>query len=338
MLQEALIVDATGRPIRHDGRTHSSNWDEVQEFCRNVYMPYRVMPLDPASRPDATLIRARAGQVILTRFSYGTGIHLDRFDPDAGNVLVLNTLQGALRHQADRRPATTRAGESFVVDCSRTDYWLDGDPDHMQFNLTIPHKVLEETAARWFGFVPDDALWTRRVKIGGPGSPWQSLLDYVARSLTAHELAASADSSLGRHLEEVICVALLREWAAQAGVSLERGQRTVAPHYVRQAEEILSAEARHAPAIGEVARRVGVSARALSNGFQRFRGQSPRAFLIARRLDGLRADLQAQPASRSIAQVAADWGYANFGAMAGQYRARFGERPSETRARAIKRG
>jgi transcriptional regulator GlxA family with amidase domain len=103
---------------------------------------------------------------------------------------------------------------------------------------------------------------------------------------------------------------------------------------VRRAEEILSDEAREAPTIGEVAARVGVSARTLSGGFQRFRGQSPRDFLAARRLDGFRADLLAARGDLTVAEIAADWGFVNFGALAGRYRERYGELPSHTLARA----
>lgn len=333
MLEEALLKDGSGAMIKHRGRTHSTDWDEVQEFCRSVYMPYRVQPLERLSRPDATMISAKAGRVTMTRFSYGTGIFLDSFDPEAGNVLVLNTLKGALNHQSSGAPVATRAGESFVVDCSRTDYWLEGDPQHMQFNLTIPHAVMEETAERWFGFVPDDRLWTRRIKFGGPQSAWLQLLDYAARTLNSPG-PMPPNGALGRHIEEIICLELLRLWAAGAGVRLEDGARSAAPRYVRRAEEIFQAEARDAPSVGDVAKRVGVSARTLSGGFRRFRGVSPRAFLASRRLEGFRNDLTLAPDGATVAEIALDWGFANFGALAGRYRERFGELPSHTRARA----
>ena len=318
MLEHALVLDAMGAKIRHPGRTRSADWDEVEAFCRSVYMPYRVRPLDRLSRPDATMIQAKAGRVTMTRFSYGTGIHLDRFDPEAGNILVLNTLRGALDHQADGGSVSTGAGDSFIVDCSRTDYWLEGDPAHMQLNLTIPHDVMAETAERWFGFVPDDSLWCARVKFGGLKSAWPALLEYAARALTRPG-PVPADAALARHLEETLCVELLRQWAQAAGVSLEGGARMAAPGYMRRAEEIMEAEARDAPPIGESARRVGRSARTLSGGFQRFRGVSPRAFLAARRLDGLRADLESAPRDRTVSQIAAAWGFSNFGALAGRY-------------------
>lgn len=341
MLEDALLTapgaapTARGDPARPDHAgpaARSRDWDEVQEFCRTVYMPYQVRPLERGSLPDATMISAPLGRVTMSRFSYGTGIHLSSFDPAAGNIIVLNTLRGALLHQTAGAPAETGPGDSFVVDCARTEYWLQGDPAHMQLNLTIPHDVMEETAKRWFGFVPDDRLWACRTRFGGPGSPWLALLDYVARA-AATPGPAPADAAMSRHLEEIVCLELLRCWAAAAGVRLESGAREAAPRYVRRAEEILEAEAREAPVIGDVARRVGVSARTLSGGFRRFRGLSPREFLAERRLAGFRADLEAARPGQSVSDIASDWGFVNLGALAGRYRERFGEAPSITLAR-----
>ncbi|PHP66800.1 AraC family transcriptional regulator [Zhengella mangrovi] len=335
MLDNALLVRPDGEAIDHGHASRSRDWDEVQDFCRKVYMPYRVRPIEQFSLPDATLISSRVGRVMLTRFSYGVPIHLDEFDPGAGNVLVLNTLRGSLRHkQGETTDTETAAGDSFVVDCSRTDYWLDGDRDHMQLNLTIPHDVLAETAERWFGFVPDDALWTRRIRFGGASSRWMVLLDYVTRTLTA-DLPLPPQGAIGRHLEEMICLDLLREWSAGAGFRLDHGGRAAAPYYVRQAEAILEAEARKGPTIADVASRVGVSGRTLNEGFRRFRGRSPRDFLAARRLDGFREDLLISPPDINIAQIAAAWGYVSFGPLAVRYRARFGEKPSDTRKRSL---
>ena len=334
MLENALLRDAAGRPIRQDRRTRSEDWDEVQEFCREVYMPYRVTPLGRRLKPDATMRSARVGRITMTRFSYGVPIHLDSFDPEAGNILVLNTLRGHVRHMVDRqRDDITCAGDSFVVDCSRTDYWLDADDAHMQVNLTIPHDVVAEVAQRWYGFVPDNRLWTTRLKFGGPNSPWIALLDYVSRSVQA-DSARVADGRIAAHLEETICLELLRAWADGAKLSLETGARAAAPRYVRAAEMMLAERAREAPAIGAVAESLGVSARTLSEGFRRFRGITPRAFLRERRLEGLRADLTAAPPGATVTSIAADWGYVNFGALAGAYRKRFGELPSQTLKRA----
>lgn len=322
--------------VMEESLPSSSDWDEVNDFCRRVYMPYRVSTRGRMLRPAAKLQVDEIGQIKVTRFAYGVPVHLDRFDPEAGNILVLTTLRGALRHKETETAHTeTAGGTSFVVDCSRTDYWLDADPDHLQLNLTIPHQALAETAHRWLGFIPDDRLWMRRVRFGGSGSRWHALQAYMLQGLRSGHMMPGAP--LTRHLEEMLSLDLLHNWAEGAGLSLKDGARAAAPHYVREAEALMEAEAQDAPTIGEVARRVGVSARTLSEGFRQFRGITPRDFLNDRRLDGLHAALLAAGPGASVTTLASAWGYVNLGAMAGRYRARFGEPPSATLARATGR-
>jgi AraC-like DNA-binding protein len=328
MLDKALLVDGIGNPVRQGHCTASQDWDEVQAFCQNAYMPYVVTPVDKLSRPNATMYSANIGRIMATRFSYGVPIHLDRFDPAAGKILVLTTLRGHLRHMLHATTdATTAAGEAFVADCSRTDYWLDGDADHMQFNLTIGHDLMEEMAFREYGHVPSDILWTSRVKLGD-GARWLALMEYTA-SVIAAERQEAASGRIGRHLEEMICHELLRQWSAGVGHDLTTGARQAAPHYVRAAERVLADRARDAPTISDVANNLGISVRSLSEGFRRFRGITPRQFLKERRLDGLRRDLLTTE-GKTVAQIAADWGYVNFGVLAAAYRTRFGETPSQT--------
>lgn len=333
MLESALQLDASGFLMPPNHRTSSKDWDEVQAFCRDAYMPYIVTPIGKIMRPDATMYSANIGRITATRFSYGVPIHLDKFDPAAGKILVLTTLRGHLRHMLESTTdTTTAAGESFVADCSRTDYWLDGDGDHLQFNLTIDHALVEEMALRQYGYVPNDRLWGTRVKFGSAGGRWIALMEYAA-GLVSTERQEAAEGRIGRHLEELICHELLRQWAEGARHDLSTGARQAAPHYVRAAEMIMSEGAKEAPTMSDVAAALGISVRALSGGFRRFRGTTPRQFLMECRLNGLRRDLLTAADGVTVSSVASEWGYVNFGVLAGTYRKRFGETPSQTLSR-----
>lgn len=331
MLDQALLLDDAGRPFTQNGPTFSEDWDQVAAFCRQVYMPFRVQPAAPHTAPAATMRSAQIGRITLTRFAYGVPVHLDRFDPDAGNILVLNTLRGALRHQQDGgQHVSTAAGDSFVVDCSRTDYWLDADASHMQLNLTIPHDVVENIATRWLGGRPDPQLWTQRVAFGGTGSRWHTLLAYAVRSIQA-DGSLLLGTNAAAHLEEMLCVELLQAWSERAGLPL-RAATAAAPHYVCRAEQIMAAEAAQPPTIGAIAERVGVSTRALSDGFRRTRGMTPQQFLRQRRLEGFHRALQQARSGDTVTAVAADWGFVNLGALAKRYYEHFGQLPSRTLA------
>jgi AraC-like DNA-binding protein len=333
-LDRALLLDAQGRPITKHCKTNSNDWEEVQDFANRFYMPYVCTPTGKNLRPKSIMYATNINRIVATRFSYGVPIHLKKFDPTQGKIIVLTTLRGHLRHSVGvNDSAITARGESFVADCSRTDYWLDGDAQHLQINLTIPHDVVAEIALNWFDAAPDDRLWREKVKFGGSDSSWIALLEYAARLMS--EAPDKVESGpLGAHLEEAICVELLRNWAAVAQVSLNREPSGAAPRHVKWAENFIRAEAARAPTIAEIAREAGVSVRALSEAFRRFRDTTPGAFLREQRLQGVRNALLAANPGETIASIASAWGYVNFGMFAHAYQQRFGELPSKTLGRA----
>ena len=233
MLERALLVDAQGRPIAQHHKVFSNAWDEIKAWSSEVYMPYDVAPIGRHIAPASTMHSAKIGSITATRFAYGIPVHIKDWDQDAGNAFVATTIGGNARHWVNReRAVETPVGSSFVVDCSRTDYWVDFDPNHLQFNLTIPHALLEQTALDWFGFNPGDALWQAKVGLGGAESSWLGLMDYVARSIAEAPEHLTA-GPLARHLEQTICVRLLNEWALRAGFDLSDPCHRLAPRTVR---------------------------------------------------------------------------------------------------------
>ncbi len=330
MLEQALVSDVMGRRILNGRLNESRNWSEVNAFCNRVYMPLSSRPLVKGTDPNATLRSLEIGGIVASRFCFGVPTRADEFDPSSGNIIVVNTLKGSVRHPlGDRNSVDTRPGDSYVVDCSRTDYWNIADGHDLQFNLTIPHRLMEEAAQRWYGFVPDDALWKQRLVFGRERSTWLSLVDYAARSISAHG-DRIPNPVMETHIEEMLCLELLRNWTESAGLNLEAGARYAAPRYVREAEQMMMEQAGEAPMISTVAAALGISTRSLSEGFRRFRGITPQQFLTAHRLDGLRRALEQAAPGETVTSIAAARGYTNLSAMNLGYRARFGESTAQT--------
>ncbi|OQP87652.1 AraC family transcriptional regulator [Rhizobium rhizosphaerae] len=330
MLRDALLYDAAGRPIKQHHKVLSEDWDEIRAWSNEVYMPYHVAPTGKAAKPNSTMHSAQIGRIIVTRFGYGIPVDIKDWSQDAGNAVVLTTIGGNARHRIDRaQAADTGIGESFVVDCSRTDYHVDFDPDHLQLNLTIPHRVLEEICRDWFGFVPDDALWQCKTLIGGKNSSWLALMDYMARCIAEAPDRLARDRT-GRHLEQTICIHLLNEWAARAGFDLENPRNGLAPRHVRLAEEFMRDHAANTPSMVEVAQAAGTSLRSLTLAFKQFRGYPPSQFLREQRLQGVRKALTATEGAGTVSQIANDWGFIHLGEFARLYKDRFGELPSRT--------
>lgn len=124
---------------------------------------------------------------------------------------------------------------------------------------------------------------------------------------------------------------------ARPRMSLRPRERQAA-HEVRLAQvlALLPTQREHLPTIREWCRAAGVSERTLRTTFVATLGMSPVRYLRLRRLHLLRAALAiAGQRHTSVASIAAGFGFTDYGRMAADYRALFGENPSATLLRGI---
>jgi AraC-like DNA-binding protein len=104
------------------------------------------------------------------------------------------------------------------------------------------------------------------------------------------------------------------------------------PSYVAAAMALLEAAPARRVGTDFLARQVNVSTRLLQAGFREHVGMSPTQFLRQVRLRRVHEDLTgSDPARRPmVAEVAHRWGFTHLGRFAQDYRARYGESPSQT--------
>ena len=113
--------------------------------------------------------------------------------------------------------------------------------------------------------------------------------------------------------------------------ALSQGQSPAAPYYIRRAEEYIYARAGEVITMDDLVEVSGVSARSLYEGFRRFRGTTPMAFIKWLRLDRAHCDLLAACRDETtVAQVAGRYGFSHLGHFAAAHRRKYGETPSET--------
>ncbi|HVY81601.1 MAG TPA: helix-turn-helix transcriptional regulator, partial [Steroidobacteraceae bacterium] len=104
-----------------------------------------------------------------------------------------------------------------------------------------------------------------------------------------------------------------------------------APCYVKRAEEFIHKHARGPVTISDLVSAAGASARSLYGGFKRWRNTTPMSYLRRVRLDLARKELQRiAREGGNITQAAGNCGYEHLSRFSKDYRARFGESPSET--------
>lgn len=208
--------------------------------------------------------------------------------------------------------------------------------------------VRTTTIPGWYlgvaGQVTLDLLAQRAAQ--NPEDPWRPDRDWPDRTGGAlprylrHLVADldSADSLLtlpkpARGAADLFADLLLAAFAARAEARAPR-RAEAGLRQVRRAEEVIRARLHEPLSVRQVAGTLGVGTRALQLAFRRHRNATPREVLAACRLEAARARLLDAPPDETVAAVALDCGISHFGRFAAAYRARFGETPSATLARA----
>jgi AraC-like DNA-binding protein len=166
----------------------------------------------------------------------------------------------------------------------------------------------------------------------GLGASLQRIVEFVANELDRDNSLLGSPLSL-TNIEQALMTGLLTAQNSNFSTALARRAMPPAPRHVVRAEEFIHAHPELPITIGDLTEASGVSARALYEGFRRFRGTTPMVMLRTVRLECVRRELQSAASTPVIADIAFKWGVAHLGHFAAEYRARFGELPSETISR-----
>jgi AraC family transcriptional regulator, ethanolamine operon transcriptional activator len=100
-----------------------------------------------------------------------------------------------------------------------------------------------------------------------------------------------------------------------------------AARLVARAQDFLSDDPETPHTVATLCQALGVSRRTLQAAFQQLTGMAPAAFLRTLRLAGARRSLRS---ARSVAEAATQWGFWHLSLFAQDYRALYGELPSQT--------
>jgi AraC-like DNA-binding protein len=198
-----------------------------------------------------------------------------------------------------------------------------------QLILQIPRDAMEACLAQRLGRRSGTALrfQTAFDLNASAGREWRQLLDLAVRSVD-HDGVLSREPVCS-NLEDLLLSALL---AAQPHSHVEALQQRydTAPFYIVRAEREMRRQLREASTVAGLASAAGVSERTLHLGFRRFRGTTPMRRLLALRLHEARRLLRNPQPETTVARIATEFGFHQFGRFAATYREMFGELPSET--------
>jgi AraC family ethanolamine operon transcriptional activator len=99
---------------------------------------------------------------------------------------------------------------------------------------------------------------------------------------------------------------------------------------IRRSLDLIDATIREPLSVVDLCRVAGVSRRTLEYAFRERFELSPNAYMLSRRLDGVRAELRQNHDGQPITRIANQWGFNHLSRFAALYRRQFGELPSQT--------
>lgn len=306
----------------------SDDLDQTRELIARTYCPHRLSLQGRQGKLGAWLNHKRLSQIGVGAMAYGADVHISEVE-DQDFVLLMLPLQGVAHNGlGGGRSVETHAGRAVVTSTTELDrmWW---SANCAQLVVQISSAALDRHLSMMTGrglreplrFVPEMDLMAGAVS-------WWKYVAMLIEDLSGAEQSA-AQASLA-HLESMLIVKLLETQNSNYYEQLRPQSSRIAPQHVRRAERFIVDNVGVAITLEQLVEVSGVSARALFDGFRRFRGCSPMAYLRSVRLDRVRQDLLGAREGETVTNIACKWGFYQFGRFAGQYRQAYGELPSET--------
>ncbi len=300
---------------------------EVRDHIARTYCPHKLEIAQRGAHLDAWLNHRSLGKLDIGVMAYGSDVSIEGIE-DKDMLLLMQPLHGKAEIGTTGNSVEATPCRSSVVDTAdlRRMRW---SADCTQRVVQISNKVLEEHAMMLMGRPLSKKL---RFAEEMPVSPELSTCwDYA--SLLSRELEGKTNGvgrTLLENLETLFIIKLLESHPNNYSEQLRPQPCKIAPHHVRRVEQFIVDNADQAITMEQLVDVSGVSARALFDGFRRFRGTSPMAYAKAVRLDRAREDLQNAMPGDTVTEIACRWGFYQFGRFAAQYKRMYGELPSET--------
>ncbi|HJQ15464.1 MAG TPA: helix-turn-helix transcriptional regulator [Allosphingosinicella sp.] len=209
----------------------------------------------------------------------------------------------------------------------------DGLCDHVLVRLN--RSALEQTLAEELDIDISEPIHFAPITISAHECrPVMALIDMLLRHSDTPD--AFGTRRFGRQMERLVHLGALQCFPNNYSEMLRHGTSTMAPFYVRNAEEYLRAHCQSDVTLEDLARSTGVSTRSLFYGFRRWRNTTPMAYLKKVRLTRAREALRAgAKTGTSVTDIAMSVGYWHLSRFSSDYKARFGEPPSKTLRRGL---
>ncbi|HVO14332.1 MAG TPA: AraC family transcriptional regulator [Alphaproteobacteria bacterium] len=317
-------------PLARHVAFETADLDEARERVARVFRPHRLDFEHPGQRLDARQHVARLGALVFSYVAYGADVAID---PGATETFFLVHLvrSGRSMIRNGRETVIGRPGVGSVTTATEP-LAMRWSADCAHLLLKIERGALERHLADLLGApVARPIEFRAELPVAdGLGGSLRRAIEFACAELDAED-GSLLGSPLGvARIEQMLLTGLLTAQPHSYAAALAALASPAAPRHVVRAQDYIRAHPDRPITVGELAAVAGVGARTLYEGFRRFRGTTPMAYLKAIRLERAHAELKAAALDASVTEIALRWGFVHLGRFAQDYHRRYGERPSET--------
>jgi AraC-like DNA-binding protein len=310
-------------------RERTTKPDEAEEIISKHYLPNRLHLPRGCQSLEMDFAGLQIGATTTGRLSYGHRVR--QLTGEAHNFHVNMPIRGhALSRCGQSKSVHTAAGQGLVFspDAPAEITW---SADCVQLCLMIPRAGLEAELERLLGrSVRSRLRFDFGVAPGHASRRLQTVLDLVAQELDQPSGLATSQVA-GGHLEGLALDGLLLGQPHNYTESAIGFSGRAPGGVIKRAVELLEERPSEPWTTVGLATELHLSPRGLQAGFKRDVGMAPMAYLRMVRLRRAHTALrEANPAETTVQAVALSLGLLHQGRFAANYRALFGETPSET--------
>lgn len=308
--------------------THSP--DEATEHCRKAYGLRNLTVTGSKSEFLAGVNHRFSNDIALIYSAYGTGVELEFPQPEFARQMFCLSGKGILR--VGKTDAAMCIGKSMTLPVGRpVTFCLNENVE--QLALRIGEATLVKSLTALLGSEPAKPIQLHGGQLEESREiALRDLVMYFVKSV--HSLEESDPyCPVISELEQAIIAAFLYSNHHNYSDLLRADSKDAGPWQVRAVEDHILSHWNEPIDIFQLVEITGVSARSIFQAFARTRSYSPKTFLKRARLTHARAKLQSCDPGTSVTAIALSCGFNNVGRFASEYRAQFGELPSETLAR-----
>ena len=304
--------------------------DQAASLLANAAIPY-VSELLPGSPPFSTQIFVTEGQCIhLSRVVTNGTMRVKSQLPADSFALVLDLRSGAGLHRTSEHRVVVDSDFAFLQSPLQAVEVLTPPDFELLFLRFARDAVIAELQKMLGREVHTDLLFAPAFRLqSAAGQRLRELCGDLRRILYTTDDRSVAGSLPLRKVEDDLITLLLQTQPHNFTRLLNRHNQAGA-WQLDAAEQYMRANAHLPLSLGDVCQAAGVNARTLQHSFRQKRACTPMQFLRNIRMESVRAGLTQPAETTSVTGEAARWGFLHFGRFSSEYRATYGELPSET--------